>query len=85
MPPAPAGNENDEYVVDKILDRKLIDATKDEDECTEADYYYLVRWEGYDHTEDTWEPLDNLESCQAKMQDFRDRLRRRLRARKSRP
>ena len=40
------------YVVDRILDDKL----------EEGQQKYLVHWEGYDHTEDSWEPIENFNS-----------------------
>ncbi len=36
----------DEYLVEKILDKKEVDGK----------LYYLVKWEGYEETESTWEP-----------------------------
>nr|CCA13918.1 chromodomain protein putative [Albugo laibachii Nc14] len=44
----------DEYVVDKILDRK---AELNEKTGLQT-YFYLVKWVGYQ--DDTWEPADNL-------------------------
>jgi hypothetical protein len=34
---------------------------------------YLVHWKGYDHTEDTWEPLKNLRNCQQKVGEFHEK------------
>ncbi|KAL0591619.1 hypothetical protein ABG067_001220 [Albugo candida] len=44
----------DEYIVDKILDRK---AEVNEKTGLQT-YFYLVKWVGYQ--DDTWEPADNL-------------------------
>jgi len=42
---------HDDYVVDKIVDKRKIKGR-------ELDYEYLVKWRGYDKT--TWEPTNNL-------------------------
>uniref|UniRef100_A0A914DL83 Chromo domain-containing protein n=1 Tax=Acrobeloides nanus TaxID=290746 RepID=A0A914DL83_9BILA len=39
------------YVIDKILDKRLNDAGEEE---------YLVKWEGYDDSENTWEPRESF-------------------------
>ena len=34
---------------------------------------YLVKWKGYDDTENTWEPLRNLANCRELLQQFHER------------
>ncbi len=43
-------NSREEYEVEKILDRKH----------ENGENYYLVKWIGYDSSENTWEPIKNL-------------------------
>lgn len=31
---------------------------------------YKVRWKGYDSGDDTWEPKENLDSCQDLIEEF---------------
>jgi len=45
------GEENEEYVVEKILDKR-VHAGRTE---------YLLKWKGYSSLENTWEPEDNLD------------------------
>jgi hypothetical protein len=40
----------DEYKVEEILDRQRISGKP----------HYLVKWKGYDTSENTWEPIENL-------------------------
>ena len=46
------GEEEDgkDFEVEKILNRKK----------SKGQWLYLVRWAGFDDSEDTWEPLENL-------------------------
>lgn len=46
-----------EYEVEKIIDHK--------------DGKYLVRWKGYDNTEDTWEPGKNLHNAKKALELFK--------------
>ncbi|KAK2973205.1 hypothetical protein RJ640_024492 [Escallonia rubra] len=40
---------------------------------------FKVRWKGYDPTEDTWEPIDNLSNCQEHIRNFvRDGLKSKI-------
>ena len=36
---------------------------------------YLVKWRGYPDSENTWEPLSNLQNCQQKVEEFQKRKR----------
>jgi hypothetical protein len=49
-----------EYEVEKILDTKQIRNQR----------YYLVKWKGYDNSENTWEPTNHLQNCQKAIQEF---------------
>lgn len=31
---------------------------------------FLVRWKNYGFTEDTWEPIDNMDNCQELVSEF---------------
>jgi hypothetical protein len=51
--------------------------TKDEDEFEVEDILerrgqrYLIKWKGYLHSENTWEPVQNLGNCQMILRQFR--------------
>ena len=45
-------NENTEYTIEEILDCKWI----------RNKLHYLVKWEGYNDTDNTWEPTENFNS-----------------------
>lgn len=42
-----------EYIIEKILNFKYVDATE----------YFFVKWQGYPNSENTWEPIGNLDNC----------------------
>ena len=52
--------DNDEYEVEKILKQKRVNGQP----------FYLVKWKGYDTSENTWEPIVNLKGCHQIMQDY---------------
>ena len=57
------------YTVEKILDKRIT-----EDGSVE----YLIKWEGYDHSENTWEPLRHFEDpmlVEAFEREWRERNR----------
>ena len=51
-----------EYEVEKIID--------DTGSRAAGSKKYLVRWIGYEQKDDTWEPIENLVHCAAKVQDY---------------
>lgn len=48
-------SEEREYQVQCILDEKTV----------KGKTYYLVRWQGYEASDDTWESHDNIKNCEA--------------------
>ena len=52
--------DDNEYEVKKILKQKRVN----------GQLFYLVKWKGYDTSENTWEPIANLKSCHQIMQDY---------------
>ncbi|XP_016656170.1 chromobox protein homolog 1-like [Acyrthosiphon pisum] len=59
-----AVEQEDEYIVEKILDKRVI---KNKVE-------YFLKWNGYDDTDNTWEPLENL-NCKDLIIDFEKNLK----------
>jgi hypothetical protein len=53
-------NKTEEYEVKWILDMQRINNKP----------YYLIKWKGYDTSENTWEPIDNLMNYQLLLQDY---------------
>ncbi|VDK42505.1 unnamed protein product [Anisakis simplex] len=68
---APSGdneNENEEFIVEKILDERYNAKKK----CKE----YLLKWQGYGDEDNTWEPESNLD-CASLIEEFhRERLKK---------
>ena len=60
-PPDPS--KPDEWIVEKILQH----------EKRGKKMFYLIRWKGFDRSEDTWEPEANLKGTQA-LQDYKKSL-----------
>lgn len=54
---------DDEYEVEKILKQKRVNGQP----------FYLVKWKGYDTSENTWEPIANLKGCHQAMQEYQQR------------
>ena len=57
-----ASEDTREYRVEKIVDSRRNNSGILE---------YKVRWQGYSHDEDTWEPATNLRHLRKKIQDFK--------------
>lgn len=73
--------KENEFVVEKILNRRLMFSVKDVPP-QEKDYEYLVSWKGYGDDANTWEPYEHLDHCPLKVKEFHERLRNQaLRAR----
>ena len=52
--------DDDEYEVEKILKQKRVNGQP----------FYLVKWKGYNTSENTWEPIANLKGCHQAMQEY---------------
>ncbi|CAH0715642.1 unnamed protein product, partial [Brenthis ino] len=63
-----AGAEAGEYVVEKILAKRFNPRRKH--------YEYLLKWEGYPHEQNTWEPVENMETCKHLLEAFEKQLAR---------
>ncbi len=59
-PPPIVINGEQEYEVKEILDSKI----------SHHQLQYLVHWQGYEISEHTCEPIDNLSNAMKKMKDF---------------
>lgn len=53
-------NEEQEYEVETILEKQRISNK----------HYYLVKWKGYDTSENTWEPEENLKNARKKVEHY---------------
>jgi len=53
----PQAEEEDEFEVEDILERR--------------GQQYLIKWKGYPHSENTWEPIHSLGNCQMILRRFR--------------
>jgi hypothetical protein len=52
--------DNETYDVEKILDRKIENRKK----------LYLIKWQGYPESSNTWEPLKNLQNIKNMVKEF---------------
>lgn len=53
----------EEFIIEKILNFKY--------EC--GNKYFFVKWKGWPDSENTWEPIENLNNCPAIVRDFLDK------------
>jgi hypothetical protein len=56
----------DEYIVEKVVDKRIIG----------GEIEYLIKWEGYDSSENTWEPPENLDNIGNLIQEFENRKKK---------
>ena len=61
--------EDDIYNVEKILKKKR---------TPDGEVHYLVKWEGYDSSENTWEPPENFSGCPHVLENFEKKWRRKV-------
>jgi len=55
--------DEQEYEVEDILDKRTNGRTEE----------YLVKWKGYDNSENTWEPIKNLDHCRERVRQYQRR------------
>ena len=74
-PPGPVADPGQagEYVVEQLLNRKSIRGRT----------YYLVRWQGHDSADDSWEPEEHLAHCPERVAEYEAAAPRRPKARRA--
>ena len=60
-PPALVVGGDKEFEIEEVLDAKRVGRR----------LWYLVRWKGYNASEDSWEPIGNLGNAKEAIEDFR--------------
>jgi len=55
----------EEFVVEKIVAKKVVNGK----------LYYEVKWENWDHSDNTWEPVENVMACQGMIDEFEKKLK----------
>ena len=60
---------DDIFNVEKILKKKRTE---------DGEVRYLVKWDGYDSTENTWEPPENFSGCPQVLENFEKKLREKV-------
>jgi len=63
--PVPVEDEEEEYVVEKIVKKRIIKGKTE----------YFIKWENYTEDDNTWEPEGNLE-CPDKIEEFEAKLKK---------
>ena len=66
-PPPPVELDGElEYEVERILDKRMAKFRSKHKRVPQ----YLIKWKGYGHEHNTWEPLSNLTHCNEILQAF---------------
>lgn len=60
--------ESDIYFVERIMDKKFIKNKP----------RYLVKWRGWEHKHNTWEPLENLTNVMEEIDKFEEGKKKKL-------
>ena len=60
-------SEGDYYKVEKIIEKRLFG----------NGWKYLIKWEGYPSTQNSWEPLENMNGCDEILEEFERKLKER--------
>jgi hypothetical protein len=55
----------EEYIVEEVIDKRKVNGVVE----------YLIKWEGYEKTESTWEPIENLKNIINLLKDFEEKER----------
>ena len=63
-PKPESSDEREEYDVEEILDSRVNDKGQLE---------YSVKWEGYGHEDNQWEPVEHLTNCTVRVREFHQR------------
>lgn len=61
-------DKKEEYVVEKIVSKRYNPRKKT--------FEYLIKWENFDSSQNTWEPPTHLQSCQNMVQEFEKYLQK---------
>jgi hypothetical protein len=56
-----------EYMVEKVLNKRV---------TSDGIIEYLIKWDGYETEESTWEPAENLLNIKNLIKDYEDRLKK---------
>ena len=56
--------DEEEFEVEKIIYHR----------CLRKKFFYYVKWKGYDESENTWEPHDNLDGCLEMRDQYRAKM-----------
>jgi len=60
-----SGSEEEEYTVEAVVDKRI----------KRGKVEYLLKWKGFDHNENTWEPVDNC-TCDNLIKDYEAKLKK---------